>query len=284
MSEKKPPAKRRWYNNMADAYRVSARSYPWIPWVLVGAAISVIGLFLIIAALLHLNWIAWLFVGLLAALTTDMAILSFLVPRALSSQIEDTPGSSKAVLQQIKRGWIIPEEPVAVTREQDLVWRIVGRPGVVLISEGPSSRVRPLLNAEAKRVTRILQNVPVHQIQVGRDEGQVALAKLQAAINKLKNALTSEEVPQVSSRLAALKANNPPICGASERRTRSAGRGGPGRPFPVPGARGSAHRPGGSGPDWPEQRPAAGAQSAERARAPPCGRPHCERTSITYYA
>ena len=206
MSEKKPPAKRRWYNNMADAYRVSARSYPWIPWVLVGAAISVIGLFLIIAALLHLNWIAWLFVGLLAALTTDMAILSFLVPRALYSQIEDTPGSSKAVLQQIKRGWIIPEEPVAVTREQDLVWRIVGRPGVVLISEGPSSRVRPLLNAEAKRVTRILQNVPV-----GKDEGQVALAKLQAAINKLKNALTSEEVPQVSSRLAALKANNPPI-------------------------------------------------------------------------
>lgn len=211
MSEKKPPAKRRWYNNMADAYRVSARSYPWIPWVLVGAAISVIGLFLIIAALLHLNWIAWLFVGFLAALTTDMAILSFLVPRALYSQIEDTPGSSKAVLQQIKRGWIIPEEPVAVTREQDLVWRIVGRPGVVLISEGPSSRVRPLLNAEAKRVTRILQNVPVHQIQVGKDEGQIALAKLQAAINKLKNALTSEEVPQVSSRLAALKANNPPI-------------------------------------------------------------------------
>ena len=211
MSEKKPPAKRRWYNNMADAYRVSARSYPWIPWVLVGAAISVIGLFLIIAALLHLNWIAWLFVGLLAALTTDMAILSFLVPRALYSQIEDTPGASKAVLQQIKRGWIIPEEPVAVTREQDLVWRIVGRPGVVLISEGPSSRVRPLLNAEAKRVTRIRQTVPVHQFQVGKDEGQAALAKLQAAINKLKNALTSEEVPQVSSRLAALKANNPPI-------------------------------------------------------------------------
>ena len=50
MSEKKPPAKRRWYHNMADAYRISARSYPWIPWVLVGTAISVIGLFLIIAA------------------------------------------------------------------------------------------------------------------------------------------------------------------------------------------------------------------------------------------
>ncbi len=32
-----------------------------------------------------------------------------------------------------------PQQPSAFTREQDLVWRIVGRPSVVLISEGPTS-------------------------------------------------------------------------------------------------------------------------------------------------
>ena len=114
-------------------------------------------------------------------------------------------------LSQIQRGWIIPEQPVAYTREQDLVWRIVGRPGVVLISEGPSSRVRGLMQAEAKRVNKVMRNVPVHQIQVGRDQGQIALRDLQRKLRKLKNTLTSEEVPQVSARINALRSGEPPI-------------------------------------------------------------------------
>ena len=91
------------------------------------------------------------------------------------------------------------------------MWRIVGRPGVVLISEGPASRVRPLLSAESKRITKIMRNVPVHQIQVGRDEGQIPLKDLQSALRKLKNVLTPEEVPQVSARINALRSGEPPI-------------------------------------------------------------------------
>ena len=140
-----------------------------------------------------------------------LALLTFLTRRALFAQVEDTAGAVKVALQQIQRGWIIPEQPVAYTREQDLVWRIVGRPGVVLISEGPSARVRGLLQTEARRVTKVMRNVPVHQIQVGREEGQVALRDLQRELRRLKNTLTSEEVPQVSSRINALRSGEPPI-------------------------------------------------------------------------
>jgi len=56
-----------------------------------------------------------------------------------------------------------------------------------------------------------MRNVPIHQIQVGRDEGQVALKDLQRELRKLKNVLTPEEVPQVSARINALRSGEPPI-------------------------------------------------------------------------
>ena len=211
MSEKNPPAKRRFYQNVLDAYRLTARTYPALPWILLGTAALVIALFVLVAFLTNTSWIGWLIIGILGSITAALAILSFLARRALFAQVEETAGAVKVALSQIQRGWIIPEQPVAVTREQDLVWRIVGRPGIVLISEGSASHVRPLLSTETKRVTKIMRNVPVHQIQVGREEGQVALKDLRSELRKLKNALTAEEVPQVSARINALRSNEPPI-------------------------------------------------------------------------
>jgi len=211
MSEKNPPAKRRFYQNVLDAYRLTARTYPALPWILLGAAALVIAVFMLLAFLTNTSWIGWLVIGIMGSITAALAILSFLARRALYAQVEETAGAVKVALSQIQRGWIIPEQPVAFTREQDLVWRIVGRPGVVLISEGPASRVRPLLQSEAKRVTKVMRNVPVHQIQVGREDGQTALKDLQRALRGLKNVLTAEEVPQVSARINALRSNEPPI-------------------------------------------------------------------------
>jgi integral membrane protein len=211
MSEKNPPAKRRFYQNILDAYRLTARTYPALPWMLLGTATLVIVLFLLLAFLTNTSWIGWLVVGIMGSITAALALLSFLARRALYAQVEQTTGAVKVALSQIQRGWIIPEQPVAFTREQDLVWRIVGRPGIVLISEGPASRVRALLNTESKRVTKIMRNVPIHQIQVGHDEGQVALKDLQRELRRLKNVLTAEEVPQVSARINALRSGEPPI-------------------------------------------------------------------------
>ena len=211
MSDSNPPGKRRFYHNLLDAYRLSARTDPALPWILLGTAAAIIGAFMLTAWIIHRSWIGWLIVGIMTAITAVLALLTFLTRRALFAQVEDTAGAVKVALQQIQRGWIIPEQPVAYTREQDLVWRIVGRPGVVLISEGPSTRVRGLLQTEARRVTKVMRNVPVHQIQVGREEGQVALRDLQRELRRLKNTLTSEEVPQVSSRINALRSGEPPI-------------------------------------------------------------------------
>ncbi|MBF1139657.1 MAG: DUF4191 domain-containing protein [Thermobifida sp.] len=211
MSESNPPGKRRFYQNVLDAYRLTKRTYPALPWMLLGTAAAVIAVFMLVAWLTNMSFIGWLVVGIMGSFTAALLLLSILTRRALYSQVEDTAGAVKVALSQIQRGWVIPEQPVAYTREQDLVWRIVGRAGVVLISEGPASRVRPLLQAETKRVTKVMRNVPVHQIQVGHDDGQIALKDLQRELRKLKNVLTPEEVPQVSARINALRSGEPPI-------------------------------------------------------------------------
>lgn len=211
MSENNTPKKRRWYHNLADAYRITKRTYPWIAWLLVGSAILTLCLALVIAALTNGNWILWTILGIALGATVAMTVLSLLVRRAMYAQIDGTVGSVYAVLSQIKSGWIISEEPVNVTREQDVIWRLIGRPGVVFISEGPSNRVQPLLSAERKKVSRVIKNVPVHVIQVGHGEGQVELAKLEGRLRKLKKVLTKEEVPAVSARLKALGSRGLPI-------------------------------------------------------------------------
>lgn len=199
------PKKNRWYNNLADSYRIVARTYRWTPAALILLPLLTIGggvaLGLTIKPL-----IMWLITGILLGVLVDMMLLSFLLRPAMYTQIDGTVGSVYAVISQIKRGWSITEEPVQVTREQDLVWRLVGRPGVVLISEGPSSRVRPLLNNERKRINRITQNVPVVVIETGHGEGQIPLKKLNAALRGQKRRLTKQEVPAVAMRLDAVSA------------------------------------------------------------------------------
>ena len=89
-------------------------------------------------------------------------------------------------------------------RTQDAVFRAIGRPGVVLVSEGPSNRVKPLVDAERKRLARILPNVTIHVIESGRGEGQVPLSQIAKKMNKLKGELTKTEVSAVSKRISSL--------------------------------------------------------------------------------
>ena len=60
----------------------------------------------------------WLFLSILLALMVDMIILSMTVRRASYAQIEGMPGATKAVLDQIGRGWYVESEPVAFTKNQ----------------------------------------------------------------------------------------------------------------------------------------------------------------------
>lgn len=196
---------------IGEVFKMTRRSDPQVVWLMVLAFLGVVAVSLLIGFLLQ-NPITGLIIGIPLGLLAAVFILSRRAERAAFAQIENQPGASGAALGTLRRGWITEEQPVAVNpRTQDAVFRAIGRPGVVLVSEGPSHRAKPLLDAERKKLSRILPNVTIHVIESGRGEGQVPLSQIAKTMNKLKNELTKVEVNAVSKRISSLGTNRLPI-------------------------------------------------------------------------
>lgn len=127
------------------------------------------------------------------------------------SMIEGQPGAAAAVLNSMRGQWFVTPA-VAFNKKQDLVHRVVGRPGVILVAEGDSpARVKALLAQEKKKVARVLGEVPLHTISVGNSEGQTSLKGLQMEMTKLPRSLSKTEVPKLQRKLAPLDKGNIPI-------------------------------------------------------------------------
>src|SRR5215207_6262017 len=189
---------------IGEVFNMTRRHDPMVPWLMLLAFLGVVAVSFLVGFLLD-NWVTGLIIGLPLGFLAATLILSRRAERAAFAQIENQPGASGAALGTLRRGWITEDQPVAVNpRTQDAVFRAIGRPGIVLVSEGPSHRVKPLLDAERKRLARILPNVTVHVIESGRGEGQVPISQVAKKMGKLKKELTKLEVNAVSKRIASL--------------------------------------------------------------------------------
>jgi hypothetical protein len=203
--------KTRWYHQVWQAYRMTRKADPAVTWLMLGVFVAILAVAVIIGVLWG-PWLYTLLLGLPFALMGAMFVLARRAEAAAYTQIEGQPGASRAALGTIRRGWNFPDEPVAVDpRTQDLVFRGVGRAGVVLVGEGPAPRIGRLLESERKRTARLLPNVPIHLIQAGSAEGQVPLRKLPRTVQKLKPTLTKQETAEVIKRLTALGAVRLPV-------------------------------------------------------------------------
>ncbi|WP_395403014.1 DUF4191 domain-containing protein [Arthrobacter sp. UC242_113] len=200
VKEKKPSR----LKQIREVFNMTRRHDPMVPWLMLLAFLGVVAVSLVVGLLLN-NWITGLIIGIPLGFLAATFILSRRAEGAAFAQIENQPGASGAALSTLKRGWITEEQPVAVNpRTQDAVFRAVGRPGVVLVAEGPTHRVRPLVEGERKKLARILPNVTIHVIETGRGEGQVPISQVAKKMNKLNNELTKTEVSAVSKRISSL--------------------------------------------------------------------------------
>jgi F0F1-type ATP synthase assembly protein I len=189
---------------IGEVFKMTRRNDPIVVWLMLLAFLGVVAVSLVVGFLLN-NWVTGLIIGIPLGLLAAVFILSRRAERAAFAQIENQPGASGAALGTLRRGWITEDQPVAVNpRTQDAVFRAIGRPGVVLVSEGPSHRVKPLVDAERKKLARILPNVTIHVIESGRGEGQVPISQIAKTMNKYKNELTKVEVGAVSKRISSL--------------------------------------------------------------------------------
>jgi uncharacterized protein DUF4191 len=127
------------------------------------------------------------------------------------SQMEGQRGAAGAALRMLRRGWRVYEEPIAVTKQMDVVYRVVGPPGIVLVGEGNPNRLRQLMANERRRHERVAAETPIREVVCGNGEGEVPLPKLVRHIQKLGRDVKPAEMTDVLNRLKALDANRSPI-------------------------------------------------------------------------
>jgi hypothetical protein len=201
-SERKAQRKER-RGQIGQVFKLARTSDPKLIWVLVGVFV---GTLLVVGTLFYLLFgpIFGGILALIAALVVTAAIFSRRAQRAVFAQVEGQPGAPLGVLQGLPRGWISSDMPVAFTRDQDFVHRLLGRPGIVLIGEGNPKRVAQLLQTEKKKVQRVAAEVPVYEIVVGDGEGQVPLRKLRSHLVKLPRNLKPAGVSALDKRMRAL--------------------------------------------------------------------------------
>ena len=152
-------------------------------------------------------WIWWIF-GALTGLLIAMYVLSWRAKGAMFKRYEGQPGAAEVGLNLLGKTWI--KHPViAFDRYQNIVHRVVGPAGIVLVGEGQPGRVRELLTTETKRHEAVKYSVPVTSILVGDASNQVPLSKLDKHIKKLPKVIKGSQVTEIAARLKALDGSRP---------------------------------------------------------------------------
>ena len=194
---------------IGQAYSMTRKADPAIGMILIACWLVPFAALLIIGILVDHPVILGL-LGFMSGLTLATVVFGRRAERAAYSQIEGQTGAAAASLKLLRRGWTV-SPAVAVTKNSDLVHRVVGRPGVVLVAEGAPSRIGNLLLQEKRKVARVAPDVAIHEIQAGNADGQVPLRRLSRTIMKLPKTLTPAQVTELNRRLRAIGAQQGPL-------------------------------------------------------------------------
>jgi len=205
---KEPKIKKVRFQTFRDAYSVTKSVKPWIGAGIVGVfaitwAIG-ISIGLVIGHPIYIG-----FVALPVAVLAAMFFFTRIASSAAYVSIEGQIGAGASVLMAIRKGWTTTPA-VAVTKNQDMVHRSVGRAGIVLTGEGTQA-VRAMLQDERKKAERFAPGVPVTEIYVGDGAGQVSLRKLQKHLAKLPKKLSAHQMREVRARFKAIGGMSMPI-------------------------------------------------------------------------
>jgi hypothetical protein len=142
--------------------------------------------------------------GVLLGLVVAIAVFGRRVQRTAFTQVEGQLGAAAAVLQNMRGNWRVTPA-VQFSKEQDLVHRVIGRPGIVLVGEGSPARLRTLLGNEKRALSRVVGETPIYDVVVGEGEGQVELRALEKHFLKLPRNVKPAVVNQLDRRLQAIR-------------------------------------------------------------------------------
>ena len=195
---------------ITQTYQMAKRSDPRLGLILFGTFVVGAALGFGLMWLLPGDGVLSLIISIVGALMVGILLVLLVFGRraqkAAYTQMEGQPAAAAGALQMLRRGWKV-DPVVGFTKQQDVVHRVVGPPGIVLVGEGSSqARVKQLMVIERKKHERVAYGVPIHEIIAGRGEGEVPLPKLVRHVQKLGRSVKPAEMTDILQRLKALDA------------------------------------------------------------------------------
>lgn len=203
----KDPNKVSRVSQIRQSYQITKKSDPRIGLILLG--VFVVAAAAGYAALYLVFRDSPVFPSVFAVLVGFLAVLIVFGRRAQTAalaSIEGQPGAAAAALGMLRRGWKT-DPGIGFTKQQDIIHRLVGPPGIILIGEGSQNRLKPLMAAERRKHERVAAETPIHEVYVGNGEGEVPLRKIVRYVTKLGRNLKPAQMTDILARIKAIDAN-----------------------------------------------------------------------------
>jgi Domain of unknown function (DUF4191) len=170
--------------------------------IIIGSGVAVL-VVLVVVSLLTGQAALLIPLGVLLGIMTSLLLFTRYARETRFKALAGQPGAAGEILRTLRGNWTFTPG-VAFNRDMDLVHRIVGRPGVILVGEGSPNRLAILISAEKKKMARIAYGVPITELQVGTEKGQIPIRKLERTVMKLPRNLKPPAVTDLNNRLKAL--------------------------------------------------------------------------------
>jgi hypothetical protein len=168
-----------------------------------------LGVMMVIGALIG-DFIAFIVFGVVFGSLLTFSMFGRRAQAAAYTDIDGQPGAAAAIVDGMRGDWRLSPN-VAATRTMDVVHRVVGKPGIVLLAEGNQMRLAPLVAEQKKRIQRVAAQTEIEVIYVGNEKGEVPLRKLTRKMNGLPRRYKGVTVDQIEGRMRALGGLNIPI-------------------------------------------------------------------------
>ena len=176
--------------------------------LMVGAIVLTAAVFLVVGLIIGQSWFL-VPIGVLLGAALAMLVFGRRVQKNVYAKADGQPGAAGWALDNMRGQWRVTQA-VAATTQLDVVHRVIGRPGIVLVAEGASHRTKGLLSQEKKKVSRVAGQVPIYEFTVGNEEGEIPLSKLQRHMTKLPRNIDRDQMDSLEKRLQAIAGRGGP--------------------------------------------------------------------------
>ena len=203
------PSRKEKLQQLTVAFTMTRKADPKMLPLVIGAFAVVLAVFVLLGLLVS-HPISLTVFGLVFAALAALVVFGRRVQKTAYSQVDGQLGVAAAIVERMRGNWRVTPA-VGFTKEQDLLHRVIGTPGIVLITEGAPNRTRGLVVAEKRRLSRVVGDTPIYDVAIGDGAGQVALKDLERHVLKLPRNIKPAQVNALDTRLKALTGPALPI-------------------------------------------------------------------------